>query len=128
VLVVDKTWAKLYRSAIPPAELTLVYHQALFGGRPPDDEDLARGLCRLLRADRQTGKYTQLVMLASREMLAALRRQYDGDWENVLAGRIEDLPARYGSEDLEVYVRHVLARQPLRDDPGAGTTMVKTED
>lgn len=113
VLVVDKAWAKLYKSSAPQAPLTLVYHQALFGGRPASDgadDELARNLCRLLRADRQTGKFERLVMLASADMLDALRRQYDGEWRNVTVGRIEDLPPRYSEEDLSTYLGHLLAR------------------
>ncbi len=112
VLVVDKAWAKLYRMAIPPGGLKLVYHQALFGGSAGGaDEELARSLCRLLRADRQTGKYERLAMLASPDMLDALRRQYDGEWRDVIVGRIEDLPLRYADEDIGVRVRQLLARQ-----------------
>lgn len=111
LLVVDKAWAKLYRATAPPAGLKLVYHQALFGGSAGGaDEELARSLCRLLRADRQTGKYERLVMLASHDMLEALRRQYDGEWRDVIVGRIEDLPARYSDEDVGAHVRQLLAR------------------
>ena len=114
VLVVDKAWAKLYKTGLPPAQLKLVYHQALFGGNAAGDdadEELARGLCRHLRADRLGGKFERLVMLASGNMLDALRRQYDGNWRDVTVGRIEDLPARYADEDVGGYVRHLFARQ-----------------
>jgi hypothetical protein len=119
VLLVDKAWAKLYKADLPPTQLALVYHQALFGGRVPAadaDEDLARSLCRLLRADRQTGKFKHLVMLASTEMLAALRRQYDGDWDQVTAGRIENLPSRHTDEDLVAYVHHLLEQHIQHGD------------
>ncbi len=112
VLVVDKAWAKLYKAAYPPEQLTLVYHQALFSGRPAspaEDVEVARGLCRLLRADRQTGKFRQLVMLASDGMLAALRSQYDGEWQDVTVGRIEDLRGRHTDEDLVAHLRRLLA-------------------
>ena len=93
VLVVDKAWAKLYRAGMPSSPLKLVYHQALFGRNADGvDEELARSLCRLLRADRLAGKFEHLVMLASGTMLEALRRQYDGQWADVTAGRLEDLP------------------------------------
>jgi hypothetical protein len=113
MLVVDKAWAKLYKASSAQAPLTLVYHQALFGGRLAGggaDDELARSLCRLLRADRQTRKFDRLVMLASGDMLDALRRQYDGEWRNVTVGRIEDLPARYNDEDLGAYLARLLAR------------------
>jgi hypothetical protein len=113
VLVVDKAWAKLYKSDASPAPLKLVYHQALFGRNAAGDdadEELARSLCRLLRADRQGGKFERLVMLASGNMLDALRRQYDGEWRDVTVGRIEDLPARYTDEDVGAYVRHLFTR------------------
>jgi hypothetical protein len=111
VLVVDKSWAKLYRTDESSLHLTLTYHLALFGGRMADDsadEELARSLCRLLRADRLSGKFDRLVMLASPNMLAALRRQYDGDWDKVLPVRIEVLPPRYSGDDIELHVRHLL--------------------
>ena len=120
VLVVDKAWAKLYRTdAPPPAPLQLLYHQASFGGTVPGsntDEELARGLCRLLRADRLSHKFQNLVMLASDNMLEALRRQYDGDWGDVTVGRVEDLPARYTDEDIGEHVRKLLARGKSLDD------------
>lgn len=111
VLVVDKAWAKLYKADLPPTQVQLVYHQALFGGRAPAAEandEQARGLCRLLRADRQAGKFQHLVMLASADMLAALHRQYDGEWSDVTTGRIENLPARHSNLDLVSYVHHLL--------------------
>lgn len=114
VLVVDKAWAKLYRATQPPSALTLVYHQALFGGRPADDganDELARSLCRLLRADRQSGKFDRLVMLASRGMLEALQRQYDGEWADVTLGRIDNLPARYSDEDVRTLALHLLQQR-----------------
>jgi hypothetical protein len=114
VLVVDKAWAKLYKAERAAAPLTLVYHQALFGGHQNSDnaeEELARSLCRLLRADRLTGKYGRLVLIASDTMLAALRLQYDGEWRDVAMGRLADLPARYTDEDLCNQVSHVLARR-----------------
>jgi hypothetical protein len=123
VLVVDKAWARLYRTATPPQQLTLVYHQALFGDRGAGDgtdDELARSLCRLLRADRHGGKYDMLIMLASADMRAALRRQYDGDWSDVVCGRIEDLPARYTDEQLAAYLRSLLvlnAREALPMEP-----------
>lgn len=113
VLVVDKAWAKLYKATTEPGALTLIYHQALFGARTLDDkadEELARSLCRLLRADRQSAKFERLVMLASGNMLDALRRQYDGEWRDVVVGRIEDIPARYTDEDVATHVRHLLAQ------------------
>jgi hypothetical protein len=116
VLVVDKAWAKLYKTDTPPLDLTLVYHQACFGAADQDtNEELARSLCRLLRADRQTGKFDKLVMLASSAMLVALRRHYDGEWNAVLPGNIEDLPQRYSTEDIELYLRSLM-RRALRAD------------
>jgi hypothetical protein len=112
VLVVDKAWAKLYKTSPDPTALALVYHQALFGARTLDqqaDDELARSLCRLLRADRQSGKFQHVVMLASGNMLDALRRQYDGEWRDVTVGRIEDLPARYTDEDIVLHLHHLLA-------------------
>lgn len=109
MLVVDKAWAKLYKTAQATQPLSLVYHQALFGSAHADashaDDDLARSLCRLLRADRLTGKYDRIVMLASPRMLAALQRQYDGDWKHVVTGNIGDLPARYTDEDLAAWLQ-----------------------
>lgn len=121
VLVVDKAWAKLYKTDTPPLDLTLIYHQALFGAADANSgEELARSLCRLLRADRQTGKFHMLAMLASESMLAALRRQYDGDWNQVLPGRIEDLPPRYTTDDIELYLRHLMRGLEPKD---AGAAM-----
>lgn len=111
VLVVDKAWAKLYRTGAASEPLKLVYHQALFGERTGADDELARSLCRLLRADRLTGKYRRLAMLASSEMLDALRRQYDGEWRDVIVGRIEDLPVRYTDNDVGACVTRMLARR-----------------
>jgi hypothetical protein len=112
VLVVEKAGAKLFKSATPQGPLSLVYHQVLFGdqllARAGADDELVRGLCRLLRADRQLGKYGQLVMIGSDSVLAALRRQYDGDWDDVSLGYIAGLPARYTDEDLAAYVHQVL--------------------
>lgn len=123
VLVVDKAWAKLYRTGTAPEPLKLVYHHALFGAPSGADDELARSLCRLLRADRQTGKYERLAMLASSDMLDALRRQYDGEWRDVIVGRIEDLPVGYGDADVGAAVRHLLSRRPvsggaLASEPG----------
>lgn len=122
LLVVDKAWAKLYRTATASQPLALVYHQALFGGGRPDaaaaQDELARSLCRLLRADRLTGKYTRLVMLASPAMLAALRRQYDGDWNGVVTGSIEELPARYTDEDLGAWLQRHTVQSVQPDAPG----------
>ncbi|MEY4642896.1 MAG: hypothetical protein RLZZ227_2890 [Pseudomonadota bacterium] len=111
VLIVDKAWAKLYKTGVSPTALALVYHQALFGGRPVTsdaDAELARSLCRILRADRQMGKYTQIIMIASAAMLTALCRQYDGDAREVITGRIEDLPAKYGDADVLERVNRLL--------------------
>lgn len=111
VLVVDKAWAKLYKTGFPLPAMTLLYHQALFGGRPAGesaDEELARSLCRILRADRQSGKFGTLVMLASPAMLAALHRQYDCDWSDVVSAGIELLPARYTDEDVGAHVVRLL--------------------
>jgi hypothetical protein len=109
VLVVDKAWAKLYRTGTQALNLGLVYHQALFGAADASSgEELARSLCRLLRADRQARKFDRLVMLASTPMLAALRRQYDGNWTDVLTGGIEDLPPRYTTGDIEHCVQYVM--------------------
>lgn len=109
LLVVDKAWAKLYKTAHAAQPLALIYHQALFGGAHAHaanaDEELARSLCRLLRADRLTGKYTRIVMLASPRMLEALHRQYDGGWTHVVTGHIADLPAHYTEEDLGVWLQ-----------------------
>jgi hypothetical protein len=123
VLLVDKAWAKLFKTGTPPSQLTLVYHQALFGAGANEatvDDELARGLCRLLRADRQTGKFDRIVMLASGNMLEALRRQYDGDWHHVTVGRIEALPARYTDDDVAEHVRYLLAQQEVH---GGGMEM-----
>ncbi|HEY0963415.1 MAG TPA: hypothetical protein VGE69_13775 [Pseudomonadales bacterium] len=123
LLVVDKAWAKLYKTAHVAQPLALVYHQALFGGAQADaaDDDLARSLCRLLRADRLTGKYGRLVMLASPRMLAALQRQYDGDWAVVITGRIGDLPMRYTDEDLGGWLqRHLAPMQPVVQEAAGG--------
>ena len=133
VLVVARAWARLYRSQLPPDHLTLVYHQARFGGdgSPADDEELARSLCRLLRADRQTGKFTRLVMMASGPMLAELRRRYDGEWEEITLGRIEQLPARPTDEDVQAYAGHLLAKHRNEDaayQPGAAAAPPKTPD
>jgi hypothetical protein len=117
LLIVDKAWAKLYKTTSPADHLTLVYHQALFVGRPGSengDEELAKSLCRLLRADRQMGKFGKLVMLASSNMLAALCGQYDGDWDDVVVGLVDDLPARYIDEDLDRRLRHLLGQQASR--------------
>lgn len=114
VLVVDKSWAKLYKADDPPVHLTLVYHQALFGGRAAGenvDGELATSLCRILRADRQSGKFGQLAMLASVDMLAALRLQFAGDWDDVVVGRIEDLPSRYTGKELSAHLCELLARR-----------------
>jgi hypothetical protein len=120
VLVVDKAWAKLYRTDTPPLGLTLAYHQALFGAADKNaNEELARSLCRLLRADRQAGKFDKLVMLASPDTLVALRRQYDGDWHAVLPGNIEDLPQRYTTDDIELSVRSLMRRAPRAHVPVA---------
>lgn len=117
MLVVDKAWAKLYRTAQVTRPLSLVYHQALFGSASADaataDEELARSLCRLLRADRLTGKYGRIVMLASPRMLMALQRQYDGEWKHVVTGNIGDLPARYTDDDLGAWLQQLDA-QPKR--------------
>jgi hypothetical protein len=114
VLVVDKAWAKLYKAAYPPEQLSLVYHQALFGGRLPGaaaDAEVARSLCRLLRADRQLGKFQQLVMLASEGMLSALRREYDGEWHDVTVGRVEELAGRFTHDDIAAHLRRLLVPQ-----------------
>jgi len=117
MLVVDKAWAKRYRTAQATQPLSLVYHQALFGSASADaataDEELARSLCRLLRADRLMGKYDRIVMLASPRMLAALQRQYDGGWKHVITGNIGDLPARYTDGDLSAWLQQQ-APQPKR--------------
>lgn len=124
VLVVDKAWAKLYRTGPPPSPLKLVYHQALFGrsadGNGVDDE-LARSLCRLLRTDRQAGKFQHLIMLASGNMLEALHRQYDGEWSAVTVGRLEDLPPRYTDEDIGVYLHDLLE---LQESEGSGLAVL----
>lgn len=120
LLVVDKAWAKLYRTAHASQPLALVYHQALFGGARADDpaaqDELARSLCRLLRADRLTGKYTRLVMLANPTMLGALHRQYDGDWNGVITGSIDQLPAHYTDTDLEAWLQQHLGHQLQPDE------------
>ncbi|MDY6983348.1 MAG: hypothetical protein SV422_09680 [Pseudomonadota bacterium] len=119
LLLVDKAWARLYRSVAAGGPLVLAYHQALFGAARADDaaaqNEIARGLCRLLRADRLTGKYDRLVMLASPAMIAALRRQYDGDWNAVDVGSIDELPARYTDEDLAMWLQRRLARTAQPD-------------
>lgn len=124
LLVVDKAWAKLYKAAGPQAPMTLVYHQALFGGRADPgsaDEELARSLCRLLRADRLGGKYERLVMLASDAMLAALQRQYDGEWNAVLPCRLDELPRRYSDADLEAWFHDCMLHElKLREAAEAG--------
>ncbi|MGV3593399.1 MAG: host attachment protein [Gammaproteobacteria bacterium] len=124
LLVVDKAWAKLYKTAHAAQPLALVYHQALFGSAQTDtaeaDEDLARSLCRLLRGDRLSGRYGQLVLLASPRMLAALHRQYDGDWANVVTGQIADLPARYTDEDLGGWLQRRLVHAEQQPDSEDG--------
>ncbi len=116
ILVVDKTWAKLYSTTYPPAKPTLVFHHALFGwtsfGEGTDDE-LAMSMCRMLRADRQSGKFQHLVMIASEGMLAALRRHYDGNWHDVTVGGVEDLPPHNSDRELALYVEHLMAQQAL---------------
>lgn len=132
MLVVDKAWAKLYKTAQATQPLSLVYHQALFGSAHADashaDDDLARSLCRLLRADRLTGKYDRIVMLASPRMLEALHRQYDGDWKHVVTGNIGDLPARYTDEDLGVWLQeHVpQPKRKRRVKPGEAAALGST--
>ena len=134
VLVIDKAWAKLFKSSRSSTQLPLIYHQALFGRRVDSEsvnEELARSLCRLLRADRQTGKFTRLVMMASGPMLAELRRRYDGEWEEITLGRIEQLPARPTDEDVQAYAGHLLAKHRNEDaayQPGAAAAPPKTPD
>jgi hypothetical protein len=125
VLVVDKAWAKLYKAGFPPLQLTLVYHHALFGGwsiAEQGEDELASNLCRILRADRQSGKFRQLVMLASDDMLAALHRQYDGDWNEVTVGGLKDLPPHYTDADLGVCVARLIRQRQEAQEGRPDTT------
>lgn len=126
LLIVDKAWAKLYKSAPLSKALALVYHQALFGGGRTDDaaanDELARSLCRLLRADRLNGKFERLVMIAAPPMLAALRKQYDGDWNAVTTGRIDELPVRYTDDDIAAWLRRCSAPAAQQAAPQLAAT------
>ena len=63
------------------------------------------------RADRLTGKYARIAMVANPAMLGALHRQYDGDWNGVITGSIEELPAHYTDADLEAWLQQHFGRE-----------------
>lgn len=118
LLVADPQRAKLYKTRWPPALLELIFHQTNFiggsaqrAGFGANDEDFARTLGRMLKADHQAGRFNQLVVVTTNEFLAVIRRHLDGECSNLVKSIVVQAPAQLLEPDLLRLLHNLLAQQ-----------------
>ena len=132
LLVADKSWAKLYKCDDAPARPSLIYHQRNWAGNSsdlyklpspatirngplarPEGEDLARGLCKIIKADFQAHKFHVLFVFGSEVFIELLERHLDSQCRSVVFGEVVPNPGLLTSSGLATSLHHLVRTRLL---------------